>query len=49
MDIYVLYIVIGFFIGILLGIFGIGGGMIIVFIMFVIGYFFEEFIGIFIL
>ncbi|MFS7885200.1 sulfite exporter TauE/SafE family protein, partial [Helicobacter pylori] len=46
MDIYVLYIAIGLFTGILSGIFGIGGGLIIVPIMLATGHSFEESIGI---
>ncbi len=49
MDIYALYIAIGLFTGILSGIFGIGGGMIIVPIMLATGHSFEESIGISIL
>ncbi|MGL2665177.1 sulfite exporter TauE/SafE family protein [Helicobacter pylori] len=49
MDIYALYIAIGLFTGILSGIFGIGGGLIIVPIMLATGHSFEESIGISIL
>ncbi|AFI06047.1 sulfite exporter TauE/SafE family protein [Helicobacter cetorum] len=49
MGIYGLYVAIGLFTGILSGIFGIGGGMVIVPVMLIMGHSFEEAVGISIL
>ncbi|WP_104761222.1 sulfite exporter TauE/SafE family protein [Helicobacter cetorum] len=49
MDIYLLYVVIGLITGVLSGVFGIGGGMVVVPIMLTMGHAFEEAIGVSIL